>query len=262
MKLEVLSRHPAGAARPTPLLFVHGAWHGAWCWAEHFLDDFAAQGYAAYALSLRGHGGSEGRARLRWTRLAEYVDDVAQVAAQLPAPPVLIGHSMGGGIVQKYLETHAAPAGVLLAALPPTGVLATTLRLAAQHPWEFLQINARWSLYPLVRTPALARQAFFSEALPEERVRAYHARLQDESYLAFLDMLVLNLPRPARVRTPLLVLGGGADTVFHPNEIEATARAYGTQATLFPDMAHDMMLEPGWPSVAQTMRTWLNARGL
>jgi hypothetical protein len=50
--------------------------------------------------------------------------------------------------------------------------------------------------------------------------------------------------------------------VFHPHAIEATARAYGTQAALFPDMAHDMMLEPGWQSVAQTIRTWLNARGL
>jgi alpha-beta hydrolase superfamily lysophospholipase len=262
MKLELLSRQPAGTARPTPLLFVHGAWHGAWCWAEHFLDDFAAQGYAAHALNLRGHGGSEGRAHLRWTRLADYVADVAEVAAQLPAPPVVIGHSMGGAIVQKYLETHAAPAGILLASVLPAGFLATTLRSAARHPWEFLEGSVRWSLYPLVQTPALAREAFFSAALSEERVRAYHAQLQDESFLAFLDMLVFNLPRPARVQTPLLVLGGAADTVFHPNEIEATARAYGTQATIFPDMAHDMMLEPGWHGVAETMRKWLNGRGL
>ena len=93
-------------------------------------------------------------------------------------------------------------------------------------------------------------------------MRAYHAQLQDESYLAFLDMLVFDLPRPARVSTPLLVLGGGADTVFHPSEIEATARAYGTQATLFPDMAHDMMLEPGWRNVAQAIRKWLSERRL
>jgi pimeloyl-ACP methyl ester carboxylesterase len=262
MQLELLSQQPAGTARPTPLLFVHGAWHGAWCWAHHFLDDFAARGYAAHALSLRGHGGSEGRAHLRWTRLADYVADVGEVAAQLPAPPVLIGHSMGGAIVQKYLETHAAPAGILLASVPPAGVLATTLRLAARHPWEFLQVNARWSLYPLIQTPALAREAFFSAALPDERVRAYHAQLQDESFLAFLDMLVFNLPRPARVKTPLLVLGGAADTVFHPDEVEATARAYGTHATLFPDVAHDMMLEPGWHGVAEAMRKWLHERGL
>ena len=61
--LEVLfataDRPASGAAaadrlRP-PLLFLHGSAHAAWCWAEHFLPHFAAAGYDAYALSLRGH---------------------------------------------------------------------------------------------------------------------------------------------------------------------------------------------------------------
>lgn len=63
MQLEIISRKPASSARPTPLLFVHGAWHAAWCWAEYFLDYFAAHGYESSALSLRGHGGSEGHNR-------------------------------------------------------------------------------------------------------------------------------------------------------------------------------------------------------
>ncbi len=67
MSIELLSRSPSSPSHPTPLLFIHGAWHGAWCWAEHFLDYFAAHGYAAHALSLRGHGNSPGRERLRWT---------------------------------------------------------------------------------------------------------------------------------------------------------------------------------------------------
>jgi pimeloyl-ACP methyl ester carboxylesterase len=48
----------ARSDRPTPLLFVHGAWHGAWCWDEYFLDFFAGRGYRALAVSLRGHGNS------------------------------------------------------------------------------------------------------------------------------------------------------------------------------------------------------------
>ena len=62
--LEVLCRMPAGEARPTPLLFVHGAYTAAWCWDENFLPWFAEQGYAAYAVSLSGHGASRGRAYL------------------------------------------------------------------------------------------------------------------------------------------------------------------------------------------------------
>ncbi len=141
MQLETISRQPPAHARPTPLLFVHGLWTGLWCWTEHFLDYFAAHGYAAHALSLRGHGNSEGRERLRWIRLSEYVDDLAQVAAQLPSAPVVIGHSNGGAVVQKYLETHDAPAGVLMASVPPAGAIPSAIRTLLRHPWPFIKAN-------------------------------------------------------------------------------------------------------------------------
>lgn len=258
MRLETISKLPLGVAHSTPLLFVHGAWHGAWCWDQHFLDYFARHGFATHALSLRGHGQSEGRDRLRRTRLADYVADVAHVASELPRPPVVIGHSMGGAVVQKYLETHAAPAGVLLASVPPSGALAAALRLARRHPVRFAKANLTLSLFPLVATPQLAREAFFSASLPDELVLAYAKRLRDESYLAFLDMLALNLPRPRRIAAPMLVLGAAQDTFFHPREIDATARAYRTRAVIFPGMAHDMMLEAGWQAVAERILSWLS----
>lgn len=261
MQLERVSQAPAPDSRPTPLLFVHGAWHGAWCW-KNFLDYFAARGYNAYALSLRGHGKSAGRSRLRWARIADYVADVAQVAGTLPAPPVVIGHSMGGLVAQKYLETHRAPAGVLLSAVPPSGVLRTALRILRHHPLEFFRANLTLSLSPLVGTPALAREAFFSAALPDAQLQNYFSQLQDEAYLGFLDMLLFNLPRPTRVPTPLLVLGAANDTIFTPQQIQATARAYATEAIIFPDMAHDMMLEPGWQAVAERIGAWLREQNI
>ncbi len=258
MKLELISKVPANQTQATPLLFVHGAWHAAWCWDEHFLDYFAQRGFAAHALSLRGHGASEGRERLRWTRLREYVEDVAQVAGQLSSPPVVIGHSMGGGVVQKYLESHPAPAAVLLASMPPAGALTTTLRIARRHPLEFIRVNLQLSLYPLVSTPALVRDAFFSAGMPDAAVARYSGLIQDESYLGFLDMLAFGLSKPKQVKTPLLVLGGSADTIFHPNEVKATARAYGSEAVIFDGMAHDLMLEPGWQQVADRIVGWLS----
>lgn len=262
MELEVISRAPEGHAHPTPILLVHGAWHGPWCWTEHFLPYLAECGYSSYALGLRGHGSSPGRERLRFTRVAEYVSDVAQVAAQLPAPPVLIGHSMGGLVVQKYLEQHAAPAGVLMASVPPAGALRTALRFAGRHPLEFAQVNLTWSLYPLVHTPELAREALFSADFPIDLLNRYFPQIQDESYLGFWDMMFFSLPKPRKVKTPLLVLGAAKDVIFHPDEIQATARAYHTQAEIFPDMAHDMMLELGWRSVAKRIVAWLQSQSL
>jgi pimeloyl-ACP methyl ester carboxylesterase len=262
MLIEVIDHQPQTASKSVPLLFVHGAWHAAWCWAENFLPYFARHGYSAHALSLRGHGQSEGRERLRTTRIADYLADVAQVAAQLPKPPILIGHSMGGLVVQKYLETRAAPAAALLASVPPAGVLATTLRIAARHPQPFLKANLTWRLYPIVGTLELCREALFSRNIAADKLNSYFSRIQDESYLGFLDMMIFALPRPSRVKTPVLVLGAADDRVFSPGEVQATARAYHTTAEIFPDMAHDMMLEPGWQAVADRILTWLNGQGL
>lgn len=95
----------------------------------------------------------------------------------------------------------------------------------------------------MVSTPRLAREALFSADMPAEVVRRYFSRLQDDSYRAYLGMLGLNLPRPERVNTPVQVLGAAGDYLISPGEVEATARAYQTQANIVPDMAHDVMLE-------------------
>ena len=172
MHLELFSQQPEGdpqTAHPTPLLFVHGAWHGSWCWKEHFLPYFAQHGYASYTFDLRDHGTGASSKHLRWTRITDYVADVEQTARQLDRPPVLIGHSMGGLVVQKYLETHQAPAVILLASVPPTGVLRTTLNIARRHPLPFLKANTTLKLYPIVGTPALTREAFFPPILRSSR---------------------------------------------------------------------------------------------
>jgi pimeloyl-ACP methyl ester carboxylesterase len=241
-----------------PILFVHGAWHGAWCWEEHFLRYFGDRGWSVKAIDLRGHGSAPGRKRLRWTRIADYVNDVAEAAAAMPEPPVVVGHSMGGLVVQKYLESHTAPAAVLLASVPPAGVLLATLRVMNRHPLRFLRSNLTMSLWPIVETPDLAREMFFTSTMWESEVRAYQERLQDESYLAYLDMMIFALPRPAAVaKVPMLVLGGREDRVFSPREVERTAKAYGADLAIFPDLAHDLMLGPGWQVVAGKLDSWL-----
>jgi pimeloyl-ACP methyl ester carboxylesterase len=250
MNLELISKYPPKRGHLTQLLFIHGMLHGAWCWDLHFLEYFAHHGFAAHAVNLRGHGTSEGRERLRWTRIAEYVEDVADVVRRLPSPPILIGHSMGGFILQKYLEDHVTPAAVLLSSPPPAGLLGTALRIARRHPLAFAKVNVTLSLLPVIATPQLAREAFFSEDVPDEQLLTWWQQMQDESYLALLDMVALDLPKPEKVTTPLLVLGVGHDNMLTPGEIAATARAYHTQAEIIADVAHDSMLDPRWQAVA------------
>jgi pimeloyl-ACP methyl ester carboxylesterase len=258
MKLEIISKYPVKNQHPTPLLFIHGTLHTASCWDVHFLDYFAQHGYAAHALNLRGHGNSEGREKLRWTRIADFVEDVENAVRQFPSPPVLIGHSMGGFIVQHYLEDHDAPAAVLLSSASPAGLLPTAIRTARRQPWAFAKVNLTLSLRPMIATPQIVGEAFFSHDLPNELLVKYWKQTQEDSFMAFLDMVVLDLPKPARVKTPLLILGAERDNMISPREIEATGRAYNTQAYIVPDVAHNSMLEQRWQSVADRILTWLN----
>jgi alpha-beta hydrolase superfamily lysophospholipase len=174
----------------------------------------------------------------------------------------LIGHSYGGALVQKYPETHIAPAAVLLASAPPQGLPETAARLGLRHPLTFLKATLPLRLYPLISTPDLAREMFFSAGTAEEQVRSYQARMSDESFRAFLDLLALNLPKPKCVKAPVLVTGTAKDTSFRRSQVEATARAFHTNAVLFPDMNHGMMLEAGWQGVADRIIAWLTDKGL
>lgn len=263
MTPEVIERGAAGDAHPVPLLFVHGAFHGAWCWEEHFLPFFAARGYHAVALNLRGHGNSPLTQELNRCSVADYVDDVAQVAATLPTAPVVIGHSMGGFVVQKYLAAHAAPAGVLVASAPPRGLVPAMVRVARR--------NARHSGRPAALRrpllffghPAVARATFFNPATPEEIVARCADRLGDESTrVLYRDLVYADLAQPARVRAPMLVVGAELDGFFARRQTLAIGRAYGTSTRMFPGMGHNMMLEPGWSAVAEAIDTWLCALGV
>ena len=263
MNLEVITRKPESGARSTEILFVHGMFHGAWCWDEHFLPYFAEKGYAVHALSLRGHAGSDGRERLRWYSLADYVSDLGRVIRQLPTSPVLVGHSMGGMIVQKHLQTQQAPAAVLLGSVSPKGLLPVTLQTLRRHPAVFMKANLTLSMYPIVGTPERYRELFFVTDIPEEKMASCFARLQDESFRAFTEMLLLRMFPPNPVtETPLLVLGGADDAAISPDEVEATARLHKTRAELYPDMGHAMMLEAGWQAVADRIISWLGEHGL
>src|SRR5262245_4643148 len=190
------------------ILLIHGAWHGPWCW-ENFTRRLTECGHNVRAMRLRGHDRPNGRI---WHRVRDYLDDVRCAANEFPDPPVLVGHSLGGLLVQKYLERHPASGGVLLASIPPGGTIAAFARLGARHPATMLKASALLTLEPFVRTRELARELFFTTDTSQKIVDQCFARLQNESYLAFLDTVV-KLARPRRVRHRMLVLGAERDGI-------------------------------------------------
>jgi pimeloyl-ACP methyl ester carboxylesterase len=260
--LEIIVRGQSSNDHPVPLLFVHGGWHAAWCWDEHFLNFFAENGFRAAAVSLRGHGKSASEQALNACSVGDYVGDVRTAANEFGTPPVVVGHSMGGYVVQKYLESDNAPAGILMASAPPQGAMSSSLRMVRRHPWAVMKVNVFGRTDGIVNTRRLARAQLFCRHTPQEVVDNCVKRLQPESASAMKEMLSDKGIRPASVTAPMLVLGAEEDGLFNRDEVIATARAYRTDACFFPAMGHDMMLEPGWRGIADRIHQWLAFKGL
>jgi pimeloyl-ACP methyl ester carboxylesterase len=236
------------------ILLVHGAWHGAWCWKD-FAVRLAECGHDVRVMQLRGHDQRSGRI---WHRVVDYVEDVRIAAAAFAEPPVLVGHSLGGVLVQKYLERHRAAAAVLLATIPAGGALSGMLRFVRRHPMILLSSTFSLSMRSFIRSAALVREFFFSPSTPEPIVASCMARLQDESFPALLDLLRLEW-RPPLEPLPVRVLAAGADGFLAPGDAQHIARAYGTTAEYFTGMGHDLMLDDGWENVADHVAGWLGS---
>jgi len=257
-KLEIISHVPEMPTTRPPLLLVHGAWHAAWCWESNFFEWFSRQGWEVHAVSLRGHGDSDGAKRLRWFSIADYVEDIENTIDRIGRPPVLIGHSMGGFVVQAYLENHVVPGAVLLASAPPTGTLRFTYKILRAQFLSVLKAVAKLDMYELVKSPSLAKKLFLTAAIDQHSLSEYHARLQSESFrVSVVDMLFLDLPKPEKNESPIAVVGAECDFIFPPAEAKRTAEAYGTQAIVFPGLAHNMMVEPGWQGIAEWIESWV-----
>jgi pimeloyl-ACP methyl ester carboxylesterase len=247
VELELIEHLPGSDTGRPPVLFVHGLGHGSWCW-EHWLDGVAAAGFPAYAVSLRGHAGSPGR--LGTARLSHYVDDVVRTALQLPRPAVLVGHSMGGLVVQRALARYAARAGVLVAPVPARPAVHAYLRLLRRHPADALAMLAG-------RTLPMRPEYLFRE-LDAEEAAGYAGRCGEESALAQYQ-LIFHRPAPQPLGgAPVLVLESPDDEVLPPSSIRATARRYGAELVEFPGMGHDLMLDARWKQPLQAMLDWLD----
>jgi len=259
--LEVIDKGSRTDAHPAPLLFVHGGWHGAWCWDDGFLDFFADAGYRAVAMSLRGHGTSPTNKPMQQVCIDDYIDDVRSVADDLGGAPVLIGHSLGGYTIQRYLEDRTAPAAVLVGSLPPSGVLGAALRVWRRRPWMTVHSFNDPTLIRFLRTSALAREYLFCADTPQHIVESCWHRAGPESIRAAMTDPMFRRVKTQRVTTPMLVLGAVHDGFVSVGAVRATARAYRTEPEFFP-MGHNMMLEPGWADVAKRIHEWLEARDL
>ncbi|MDO8608780.1 MAG: alpha/beta fold hydrolase [Phaeospirillum sp.] len=265
MKLELLycrATTPPPSERP-PILFVHGSYCGAWVWEEQFMPYFAEAGFTSHAVSLRGHGGSEGR--FNHASLDDYVSDVRSAMDHVGEPCILIGHSMGGLVVQHCLTgENEVEAAVLLSSVPPSGLASSALHMSMYSPDVCIQLGLLQSLGPSALKDDVIRRALFSNSTPTELVAHLLPRFQPESQnicVELLNPVRPRLPRP-RGKTPILVMGGDHDVLVPSLALLETAAYFDADLDVLTGAPHVLMLDTSWwKPVADKTLAWLDAKG-
>lgn len=257
MALEIF-RAGSPSDRPS-LVFIHGSFCGAWIWREHFLPFFAEQGWHCIAMSLRGHGGSAGRDQLDRFGIADYVADVTQAAAGLDRPPVIIGHSLGGMVAQRFVQRHGASGLVMLASVSPGGLSGPLAYMSLRHPNLLWQLNRLQTLGPEAVDYEIVSRGLFSADFPIELAWRYVPLFQQESQRVSYELMVPQwLHLMARPSLPALVLGGAADSFIPYTDLLACSNFWSARLEVLDDMPHVVMLDTTWRKAAETITLWLD----
>jgi alpha-beta hydrolase superfamily lysophospholipase len=253
-------------------MLIHGAWLSARSW-ENFQEFFEARGYEVSTPEWPRKEGDveelrESTAEIEGLGLTEIVDHYEAQIHDLDEPPVLIGHSFGGLIVELLLDRGLGQAGVAMSPAPPKGILVLPFSsLKAASP--ALAHPSRWhGVVPL--TLEEFTFGFVNTFTPEAAADAYERYAVPETGQIFYEAGFANfhLHPPTEVhfksddRAPLLIIGAEKDNTVPASLAEKQFKKYSksraqTDYIEFEGRPHLMMAADGWDEIAGRIESWM-----
>lgn len=253
-------------------VFIHGMYMTPLCW-EQWLNRFQAKGYTCLAPAWPGRDKPVETLRknhpdpqLGQLTLRAVLEHLTRIIQSLDEKPVLIGHSMGGLIVQLLLQHDLAAAAVAIDSAPPQGVFTTKWSFLKSN-WPHINPLSPQSLpiqmsferfqYTFVNTLPLdaQRAAFDKYVVPESR------RVPAESLTAVAHV---DFQRPG---PPLLLIAGSEDNIIPASLNRSNYAKYRRPASVtdfkeFAGRTHFIIGQENWPQVADYIASWLNDQGM
>ena len=262
----------------TTVVFIHGAFMSAESWGP-WRQRFEARGYkcVAPAWPFLDHSvGDLQRApdpRFGKLGITEIVDNYASIIREFETPPVLVGHSFGGLLVQNLLGRDLAAAAIAIDPAPIKGVPELPLSaLKSTSPVLGNPFNFR-------RAVSLTEQQFrfgFTNAVPEQEARELYAKyampapgrpLFQAATATFNPQSATTVNVTNATRGPLLLISGAEDNTVPPVLVKSTLKAYQksmavTELKEFAGRGHSLTIDSGWREIAEYILTWLHTKGL
>lgn len=242
-----------------PVILVHGAYCDGRMWVGNFLDFFAEQGHATYAIHLKDPYRRPTVATLFSYSLETFALRLHELVTFTGTLPILIGHSMGGLVIQKYLSLFpgkATGAG-LLASLPPFGMKNTVWGMVKEP--DLLLAYTIVTLAPsLARKGSAVPRGLLSDRVGKEKRKNLQNLLVQESGIALTNCLSPGILPDAVRQVPIQVWGAELDNLALPQDVEQTASHYQVQPTILPNTGHFLVYEPEWKEIAEEMRNELS----
>ncbi len=232
---------------------------------DHVAQRFGAAGLATYAIDHRGHGRSGGK-RVLVKDISEYTGDFATLVGiagkEHPGGKcIVLGHSMGGGIVFAYgverpdnydLMVLSGPAVAAQHAVSPLLVLVAKAvgAVAPGLPVQELETEA------ISRDPAVVA-AYHSDPL------VHHGKVPAGIARALLLVGETMPQRAAALTAPLLVVHGVEDRLVDISGSRKLIEVVGSadaELKEYPGLYHEVFNEPERDRVLDDVVSWINAR--
>lgn len=249
--------------RPT-ILLVHGMWSQPWVW-DNWKSRFEKRGYTCIALTLPAHDDSSSDSALQRLGMTDYAATVERMAQQYDRP-VLVGHSLGGLLVQQVAARLHLSAAVLVNSAVPAPVFPLRpimLPGLARHfmGWGLWRKSFRLSRWE-------ANHLLFNAMAKSEQNACYRRLTAESGRIAYeLGFGSLNLARSNRVERdditcPMLAISGTRDHIIPAGASRRMAAWYGARLEYREHAAHAhwMLGEPGWELRAGEVLDWLDRR--
>ncbi len=247
------------------IVLIHGMFMNHTCW-ENWIPRYQAKSYRVLAPAWPRRDPSVEALRknpdpqLQQLKLSDVVDHFTDILKKLDEKPAIIGHSMGGLVVQLLLQRDLAVAGVAIDPAPPMGVFSTTFSFykANLPAISVFQINQ-----PVQMTFERFQYAFVN-TLPEAEQRAAHNRyvLPESRRVPIQSLGLAGKVDFRKPHPPLLITAGEKDNIVPASLNRTNYKRYkaSSSVTEFKEFAgrdHFVIGEKGWEEVADYCLAWI-----